>query len=150
MNSDAKNHPPMWEFKHSSVFTVYRIYYLGTAVNPNIFPAVPPKISETPAKRNAIAKSGQTAKVSVEVTASPSHHAVVDVTNNGSGDELSAKARIAILQEIKVHTELLSAFEGVISGNELAERKRALYAALPVPPPAAKKVKVEHADVVAV
>jgi hypothetical protein len=45
--------------------------------------------------------------------------------------ELSDEERRAILKEVKDHTELLREFAGVIPDDELAARKRALYAALP-------------------
>jgi len=45
-NENYKPHPPMWEFNHSNVFTVYRLYYRGVAIDPNIFPATPPKVVE--------------------------------------------------------------------------------------------------------
>jgi hypothetical protein len=55
---------------------------------------------------------------------------------------LTNEERRAILKEVKDHTKLLREFVGIIPDDELAKRKRALYAALPpVPPPAGKKQK---------
>lgn len=48
--------------------------------------------------------------------------------------ELSDEERRALLKEIKDHTELLKEFVGVIPDDELAERKRVLYASLPPVP----------------
>ena len=56
--------------------------------------------------------------------------------------ELSDEERRALLKEVKDHTELLREFVGIIPDNELAERKRALYAALPaVPLPSSSRKK---------
>ncbi len=143
-NVGATNHPATWEYKHSSVFTVYRIYYRGATVEPNVFPAVPPEIAETPAKKNAVIVA-KTEKVSPKAArAISAKHAVVDTFINGNEGELAFEGRIALLTEIKLHAELLGAFQGVMPDAEIAERKRALYEALPHPP---KKFKVAEAEV---
>ncbi|KAL3764267.1 hypothetical protein ACHAWU_004079 [Discostella pseudostelligera] len=139
-NAGAKNHPATWEFKHSSVFTVYRIYYRGITAEPNVFPIVPPPIADTPAKKNVVPVAAKTERVSPKAKAPSANQAVVDETNNAGGD-LSSVERIALLTEIKVHTDLLSGFQGVIPDEELAARKRALYAALPPPPKKYKGAK---------
>lgn len=108
-----------------------------------MFPAIPPEIAETPAKKSAVV-AVKTEKVSAKVTRAPSvNHTAIEVPMNDNEGELSSEGRIALLTEIKVHAELLSAFQGVMPDAEIAERKRALYEALPPPP---KKFKVADAD----
>lgn len=112
-------------------------------MEPNVFPAVPPEIAETPAKKSAVA-AVTAERVSAKVTRAPSaNHAVIEVPMNDNEGELSSAGRIALLTEIKVHAELLSAFQGVMPDSEIAERKRALFEALPPPP---KKFKITDAD----
>ncbi len=82
----------------------------------------------------------KTEKVSPKAKAPSANQAVVEETTN-AGDDLSSVERIALLTEIKVHTDLLSGFQGVIPDEELAARKRALYAALPPPPKKYKGAK---------
>ncbi len=162
-------HPPLWEFNHYNVFLVYRMYYRGLAVDPNLFPAVPPRFVDVPEKRpdnirdfvrNNIAGSesagfgntfmapcvpplenggeaGQEASVASSLpdlgtmTIDNSNH------NNQHYEEITDEERRALLKEVKDHTELLKEFEGIIPQEELNQRKKALYLALPpVPPPA--------------
>lgn len=131
---NTKPHPPMWEYNHTNVFTVYRIYYRGVVVDPAIFPAKPPRVVEVPAKRpadrNTAGENGGDAQ------SIPLAQMTIGAVKRGKNVEMSDEERRAMLQEVKDHTELLKQFEGVIPGEELAARKRALFAALPpVPPP---------------
>lgn len=62
-------------------------------------------------------------------------------------DESRMSERRMALQEVREHLELLREFEGVVSDEELASRKRELFLALPPAPSAsnaaAKKYKVD-------
>ena len=64
-------------------------------------------------------------------------------------EEHSTSERRMALQEVREHLELLKEFEGVVSEEELASRKRELFLALPPAPsthftsPDAKKYKVD-------
>jgi hypothetical protein len=60
-----------------------------------------------------------------------------------------AAKRLKLLSEVKEHLDLLKQFEGVISPEELAERKRKLYQALPPAPPAAVPGAADNAEAVA-
>ena len=143
----------MWEYNHNNVFSVYRIYYRGIAVDPDIFPPVAPREVEVPTKKTdpAPAQAPAAAAVAVAVAATsgaarvsaPSLPPPVAVKSDKvKSVELSDEERRALLKEVKDHTELLREFVGVVPDDELAERKRALYAALPpVPPPDGKKQK---------
>jgi len=134
-----KPYSPMWEYNHNNVFTVYRIYYRGTVVDPNIFPPVAPREVEVPVKKTDIPAvdggggGGVSSLPLAGLTIKPDKAKPVELTD---------EERREILKEVKDHTELLREFVGVIPDDELAQRKRALYAALPpVPPPAGKKRK---------
>lgn len=68
----------------------------------------------------------------------------IGVSGNYHNADVTDEERRALLKEVKEHTELLKEFEGVISDEELAQRKRALYMALPpVPPPANRRLRPE-------
>ena len=116
-------------------------------MEPNVFPAVPPEIAETPAKKNAVIVA-KTEKVSPKATRVMSaKHAVVDTSINDNEGEFGFEGRIALLTEIKLHAELLGAFQGVLPDAEIAERKRALYEALPPLPKKFKVADVKDAEV---
>jgi hypothetical protein len=138
----------MWEYNHNNVFSVYRIYYRGIAVDPNIFPPVAPREVEVPTKKTDPAPAPAPAAVAVAVAGAgvsapslpPAGLAVK--SDKVKSVELTNEERRALLKEVKDHTELLREFVGVVPDDELAERKRALYAALPpLPPPDGKKQK---------
>mmetsp|Transcript_609 Transcript_609/g.1253 ORF Transcript_609/g.1253 Transcript_609/m.1253 type:complete len:416 (-) Transcript_609:119-1366(-) len=164
-------HPPLWEFTHYNIFLVYRMYYRGLAMDPNIFPAVPPRSVDVPVKRpddirdfvrnNIIAShkgaglensdmvpcvpplvNGGEARQETSVAWSlpdlgtmtiDGHH---NKNNDQHYEDIMDEERRALLKEVKDHTELLKEFEGIIPQDELIQRKKALYLALPpVPPP---------------
>lgn len=112
----SKPHPPLFEYNHNHAFLVYRIYYRGCALHPNVFPATPSYV-QVPLKKPA--------KGAEKVPFIPLIPKKV----------ISVEERRAMIKEVKDHTELLKEFEGVIPDEELAKRKRALYAALPPAPP---------------
>ena len=56
---------------------------------------------------------------------------------NGENSKPSAEERRKLLAEVREHLDILKEFEGAISPEELAERKRQLFLALPPAPPAA-------------
>jgi len=141
-NENSKPHPPMWEFNHNNVFSVYRVYYRGVAVDPKIFPALPPKVVEVPLRKPANFRfvPNNVAGCGDDVPSIPSIPLANMSISPGKGwnnGEISEEERRAMLKEVKDHTELLKEFEGIIPDEELVKRKRALYLALPpVPPPA--------------
>lgn len=118
----SKPHHKEWEFSHNNVFTVYRIYYQGMDLDPDIYQSVPPKMVPVPQRKPS----------NFRVSAS-----AIGINPNPAAN-LSDEDRRAMLKEVKDHTELLAAFVGVIPDEEITKRKRKLYAALPpVPLPAA-------------
>jgi len=70
-----------------------------------------------------------------------SNGGVVVASPHGSSIELSCEERMAILKEVETHLELLKEFVGVVPDDELADRKKALYAVLPTIPPGASDPK---------
>jgi len=104
------------------------MYYRGCSLDPDIFAPIAPREVEIPeSKPNVVAVTA------VETNAESL--CVEDLTNaKAKIIELSDEERRALLNEIKVHTELLKEFVGVIPDDELAERKRVLYASLPPVP----------------
>jgi len=120
----SKPHHKEWEFSHNNVFTVYRMYYKGADLDPDIFPAVPPKMVPVPLRKPPNFRLSASA-----IGINPHPAMAVD---------LNDEERRAILKEVKDHTELLASFAGIIPDDELLKRKRRLYAALPpVPLPVA-------------
>lgn len=106
------------------------MYYRGCSLDPDIFAPIAPREVEIPeSKPNVVAVTA------VETNAESL--CVEDLTKQNFKAkivELSDEERRALLNEIKVHTELLKEFVGVIPDDELAERKRVLYASLPPVP----------------
>lgn len=131
---NAKEHPPMWEYNHNNTFTVYRIYFRGIAVDPSIFPAIPPRVVQVPTRKPADGGDGEPMIAPLsKMTIGPGK---IPVKGCNTDMEIGDVERRAMLKEVKEHTELLKEFEGVIPDEDLVKRKRALYAALPpVPSP---------------
>lgn len=129
-NESDKPHPPMWEFNHNNVFSVYRIFYCGVDIDPNLFPPKPPRMVGVPLRKP------DTFRLVPNIVDASSIPLASMAIGSGRGGDVSEEERRAMLKEVKDHTELLKEFEGVIPEEELIKRKRALYAALPpVPPP---------------
>ena len=107
---------------------IVRIYYRGLDLDPEVFAATAPRVVEVPGTKPVNMRKAAGLETA----------------------ELSVDDRRAMLKEVIDHTAVLKEFEGVIPEEELAKRKRALYAALPpVPPPVAKKAKVAAKEVAA-
>lgn len=139
-------------------------------MDPNIFPAVPPRLVDVPDKRpdnirdfvrnNIIAShagahldnsymvpfvpplgNGGEARQEASVESSLPDLGTMTIDNHNSNnnehyEDITDEERRALLKEVKDHTELLKEFEGIIPQEELIQRKKALYLALPpVPPP---------------
>lgn len=141
-----KPYSPLFEFNHNNVFSVYRIYYRGTKEDPNIFLPVSPMEVKVPNMKPSDAAS----VAGATNNAAPSLPLEDLTIVKAKSVLLSDEERRALLKEVKDHTELLNEFIGVVPNDELAERKRALYAALPpVPSPVGvgKKHKQNNAIV---
>ena len=141
-----KPYTPMWEYNHNNVFTVYRIFYRGIVIDPKIFPPVAPRVVDVPTKKTDPAPAVEASGAGGSAISLP----IADLALNRDkvkSAKLTDEERRAILKEIKDHTELLREFVGVVPDDELAERKRALYAALPPVPPSAGKKRKKITDI---
>lgn len=125
----GRPHPANWEYRHNNVFTVYRIYYRGTRLDPNIFPSTSPKVVEVPLGTAVPGAPAGTPLVGAPPAPAPPKPSVIDEIK-----ELSNDQRRAILKEVKEHTEILNSFVGLIPDEEMAAKKRALYELLPPVP----------------
>ncbi|EED93904.1 predicted protein [Thalassiosira pseudonana CCMP1335] len=146
-------YPQTFEYNHYNIFLIYRIYYRGMDLDPDLFAPVAPYI-EVPQQKPAnmrdypvgglvgdisgIVPSPRVARASggVRGVASFPNISNMKISYNMQQTLMEENKRRAMLKEVKDHTELLKEFEGIISDEELQNRKRALYEALPpVPPP---------------
>eukprot|EP00543_Licmophora_paradoxa_P013179 CAMPEP_0202475556 /NCGR_PEP_ID=MMETSP1360-20130828/92966_1 /ASSEMBLY_ACC=CAM_ASM_000848 /TAXON_ID=515479 /ORGANISM="Licmophora paradoxa, Strain CCMP2313" /LENGTH=231 /DNA_ID=CAMNT_0049102727 /DNA_START=685 /DNA_END=1380 /DNA_ORIENTATION=- len=66
------------------------------------------------------------------------------VVSGGGGSNLTAEDRRQMLKEVREHLDLLKEFDGVISSEEIANRKRQLFLALPPAPPPAISTAVSQ------
>jgi hypothetical protein len=152
---------PNWEFSHDNNFAAYKMFYDGAVRNPMLPPAVDPnpqrvvpsvrprpevvaandarraanvadianKISlEVKAAASRMRKRQRIAAEPLEMPFFPNHELLPD--SNALDD---ATERRALLKEIKDHIEILHEFKGIISEDDLNERKRALFERLPKP-----------------
>lgn len=144
--------PANWAHGHNHVICAFRLYYRGDVLDPDFPPPVLPHPLRVPQERPKEAADGgnqhpaagrptdivthpRTIKAEARLLLPPPPLPPVD----------PLEARRKILAEVKEHLDLLKEFEGVISEDDLAQRKRELFAALPPAPPSAKKVKQEAA-----
>lgn len=51
MTGKSDPHPPLWIFRHRPIFLVYRVYYRGMDIDPNVFEAKLPRKVNVPSKR---------------------------------------------------------------------------------------------------
>lgn len=99
---------------------------VGAAAAPNVL--VPNDMSSTTAASGGVRKSQL---IMAELSVANNNNNFSS-SNNGPMDQ-----RRKVLSEVREHLDLLKEFEGVISDEELAERKRQLFLALPPAPPPA-------------
>jgi hypothetical protein len=136
------------------------MYYRGADLDPTFPPPNPPKpifiASEkppTPGKATAPMMMPQqgvpdhgTASFVASTAAAPVPTApvVVDAKEQQQAAPSfmlisDAESRARLLEEVKEHLELLKQFDGIIPEEEISQRKRELFLALPLPPPPAAK-----------
>jgi len=135
----------MWEHAHNHLIMAFRLYYDGDIPDPNFPAAVPPKAIVVPSERP---KKGETVPETTpflhiggpnpKFSGPDSDLDIQGILGENSGDE-----RRKLLKEVRDHLDLLKEFEGSISEEDLAKRKRELFLALPpAPPPAVGGVAV--------
>jgi hypothetical protein len=153
----AKGRPfPMhWEHAHNHNVLAFRIYYRYDQLDPTFPPPVSPREIAIPVTRDRTVPSAYLLKKEARAT-------TVVTTGNKDSDDTSVHGvamlledntpapvmanntvvsehqkmadRRKILQEVREHLELLKEFEGVVPDEELANRKRELFLALPLAP----------------
>lgn len=126
--------PPMWEYANNHALMTFRLYYCGDRLDTNI-PA-PTLMVNMQSLRN---KDRTDVPPRTEVPIVPR---VVN-TAGSSGKTLPTASKPVVVmkeeprltvQEVREHLELLKEFEGVIPNEEIAQRKRDLFMALPAIP----------------
>ena len=159
----GKPRPANWEHAHNHVIFCLRIYYSKEAVDPSFPAAVSPRPIVVPSERPPMSEvkkqprqilpqpvgmvpAAAAAAVAAAAVASPT----AGFTTPPAGMQHPPSAfppaddRMTLLLEVRQHLDLLKEFEGVISTEDLAQRKRELFLALPpAPPDASKRVKLE-------
>ena len=163
VTNNNKQHPRNWEHAHNNVVLCYRLYYMNGHPDPTFPSPLPPKDilvahekpkatlpvvpSLPPFATGRALQQHQHLHQQLQQQQQQQHHdEEVDAELEKIVSEgVNAEDRRRTLDEVKEHLTLLKEFEGVISPDDLAKRKRELFAALPpAPPPApplAKKRK---------
>lgn len=150
VTSNTKPHPRNWEHAHNNVTLCYRLYYDNGHVDPTFPAPSPPKeILVAPEKQKTNPSLAPPVVVSSFSGAQPrnnqqqqqqQHHHEQDEEVDAELEKIvsegvNAEDRRRTLEEVKEHLALLKEFEGVISEEDLAKRKRELFIALPPAPP---------------
>lgn len=159
-NFTGKPVPLNWEHAHNHCLMSYRLYFRFDKFDPEFPVPLSPREVVVPTERPKSTKSDAKAAVAAAIAAAGHDHSGephIDVAEL-LGETKLVDDRRKVLQEVREHLDLLKEFEGVITDEELAKRKRDLFAALPpappVPPgspsaslPSSKKAKTEQTDV---
>lgn len=153
--------PPNWGHAHNHCLLCFRLYYKGDVLDPDFPEPVPPKNIVVPAimpKEVTVSRIKQESEADSAVASTngprrssngPPVHPVasIAVTPAAPSPTLGDERR-KILQEVKDHLALLKEFEGLAPQEELDQRKRDLYAAMPPAPPPFGSNKKNRASVV--
>lgn len=137
--------PDMWEYSHIHHFLAYRMYYDGRKSRANLPPAVDPNPKRTvPNKKPDVypippGEGGQKAAPPGGVYAVPavSSPGRTEGTGGGAGTagpQTADDARREQLREVLLHLECLKELAGAVPAEDIASKKRDLYAALPPAP----------------
>jgi len=125
---------PNWEHSHNHCILSFRLYYQYDKFDPDFPPPISPRELVVPVERPKPVKTRKA------TGAGASYHPLQADSTELLGESQEVDNRRKALQEVKEHLELLKEFEGIIPAEELANRKRELYAALPPAPPMAGSV----------
>jgi hypothetical protein len=146
-NSTDRPFPQGYEHAHNHCIMAFRMYYRFDALDDSFPPPLSPRELEIPVeKQRSDNKPESTLRRSKPRTlqltdASEPHVDVAELLGENQAEDNRRK----LLQEVREHLELLQKFEGVIPEDELAQRKRELFLALPPAPPvclSSKKPKI--------
>ena len=141
--------PLNWAHGHNHCILTFRLYFNGDKMDPNFPAPAPPRPLKVPTERP---KHGKGMIMSAPGMASPFGMAPMSMGLSSSVPTDPLDQRRKLLQEVREHLDLLKEVEGVISEEDLAERKRNLFMALPPAPPPAKdgkRPKLDDGDIIA-
>lgn len=141
----GKAYPLNWEHAHNHVIMAYRMYFIYDLLDNSFPPPISPREITVPTERSKVIKQAGS-KTAAAAAAALLHDG--DDDNNDDDPQVDVAAlldeekiiiedRRKVLQEVREHLELLKEFDGVISEDDLAKRKRELFMALPAAPPPA-------------
>jgi hypothetical protein len=167
INLVGRPHPPNWEHAHNHVVLAFRMYYRYDQLDPTFPPPMSPREIVVPNSREkalpfttkkipptGIPFNDDSSVYGVNMLLHDSNVAaapVVKLPARTPTEEQSMSERRMALQEVREHLELLKEFEGIVPDEELANRKRELFLALPPAPtftcPDAKKYKVDSNEI---
>jgi len=130
--------PGNWEHAHNHCIMTYRLYYKGDELDPSFPAAVLAKEIVVPAEKPKATSAThyshiQSAKPAAKEGGQDGDEPALDVAAI-LGESNPVDERRKILVEVREHLDLLKEFEGVISEDELAKRKRDLFLAMPQAP----------------
>jgi hypothetical protein len=166
INFVGKPYPTNWEHAHNHVILAFRMYYRYDQLDPTFPPPISPREIVVPNSRektlpftmkkmlpSGIHFNDDSSAYGVNMLLNESNATVAVATKlpvRPTTEEQSMSERRMALQEVREHLELLKEFEGVVPDEELANRKRELFLALPPAPtmahfssPDGKKYKVD-------
>ena len=129
--------PQNWAHGHNHVLLTFRLYYNGDKLDPTFPAPIPPRIINVPQERPR--EDPDSKKGLLTSPRLPGGFAPGMVAMPVPLDPLEQRRKI--LTEVREHLDLLKEFEGIISEEDLAQRKRDLFRALPPAPPPNKESK---------
>jgi hypothetical protein len=151
--STGKAHPMFWEHAHNHVILAFRMYYRYDQLDTTFPDPILPREIIVPIKRERVLptalKVKKEAKIGIVSNGKDgddtSVHGVAMLLDDNCATTVIPKSTVLteeqkmaerrkVLQEVREHLELLKEFEGVVSDEELANRKRELFLALPAAP----------------
>jgi hypothetical protein len=118
------------------------MYYRGDALDPAFPPPRPPKATYVPHHKSSqnIIRSGSDRNIAPASHSTFIQSAIPDSVPQSS-EIVDALSRKKLLEEVREHLALLNEFVGVIPNEEIQQRKRELFLAMPPAPPPAKRAK---------
>jgi hypothetical protein len=121
----------------------YLMYYRGDALDPTFPPPRPPKAAYVPHHKSTQNSNRSTSDLNMPGTSHQEQFTQSSIKENipQSSEGVDALSRKKRLEEVKEHLALLDEFVGVIPLEEIQQRKRELFLAMPPALPPAKRVK---------
>lgn len=107
-------HPPMWEFNHNHLFTIYRVYYRGIEVDPELYSPKPNRMVTVPVKKH----------VNVPIPEVGASVPPALAKANGKVRGKGGQKRREMLKELEDHPAIAKANGKVRGKGGLAKQKR--------------------------